>query len=252
MTRHAATGLAPGAARVLAIDAQGMVAIEVIGGAWVELGSGWVHIARERSWLGPLTARIAPDLPHLTPGAPVTVAGGVLRVEGVVVDLAAPVVTGESPGPLGAGWQAALAAVAAAVPRPGALLWPGIAALAAGDLDAAAGRLTGLGPGLTPEGDDVLAGAAAWFHAAGDPRAAAALVARAQHTTPLSAALLNCAARGELVDVGMALVRGIRSGDRRLAARQAQALSGWGASSGRAIVAGLAAAGGVDPGPGGA
>jgi hypothetical protein len=66
---------------------------------------------------------------------------------------------------------------------------------------AAADSLLGLGPGLTPSGDDLLAGLLAtccWLR--DDPRAAALgrqVVARsAGRTTALSAALLRCAAHG--------------------------------------------------------
>lgn len=73
----------------------------------------------------------------------------------------------------------------------------------------AAERLIGLGPGLTPSGDDMLAGLlVALRHlgtAAGVPRAvwladwlAAAVTYDARtRTTPISATLLHCAARGE-------------------------------------------------------
>lgn len=69
--------------------------------------------------------------------------------------------------------------------------------LTAADLD----RLLGRGPGLTPLGDDVLAG---WFAArlaAGRPdhALAAAVRRRLAVTTLLSATLLDCALRGEVL-----------------------------------------------------
>ena len=68
-------------------------------------------------------------------------------------------------------------------------------ALAPADLD----RLLGRGPGLTPLGDDVLAG---WLTACAalgrpDDLLAAAVRRRLGVTTLLSATLLDCAARGE-------------------------------------------------------
>ena len=65
--------------------------------------------------------------------------------------------------------------------------------------DAHAEHLLGRGPGLTPLGDDVLAG---WFvarHAAGHPDTSLAAVVRPRLgvTTLLSATLLDCAMRGE-------------------------------------------------------
>ncbi|MEV4297901.1 DUF2877 domain-containing protein [Microbispora rosea] len=85
----------------------------------------------------------------------------------------------------------------------------------------AAERLIGLGPGLTPSGDDMLAGLlVALRHlgaAAGVPRAVwladwlAAVVtydARTR-TTPISATLLHCAARGEASPEVIGVLRGV-------------------------------------------
>lgn len=63
-------------------------------------------------------------------------------------------------------------------------------------------RLLGLGPGLTPAGDDVLAGALVTLRAAADPAAealAAAIGDCTGRTTTVSAALLTHAARGECI-----------------------------------------------------
>ncbi|MFD8530770.1 DUF2877 domain-containing protein [Streptosporangium canum] len=85
----------------------------------------------------------------------------------------------------------------------------------------AAEQLVGLGPGLTPSGDDMLAGVlVALRHlgtAAGVGRAvwladwlAAAVTFDARgRTTPISAALLHCAARGEAGGEVLAVLRGL-------------------------------------------
>ncbi|WP_271221227.1 DUF2877 domain-containing protein [Streptosporangium carneum] len=85
----------------------------------------------------------------------------------------------------------------------------------------AAERLVGLGPGLTPSGDDMLAGLlVALRHlgtAAGAERAvwladwlAAAVTFDARgRTTPISATLLHCAARGEASNEVLAVLRGL-------------------------------------------
>lgn len=85
----------------------------------------------------------------------------------------------------------------------------------------AAEQLVGLGPGLTPSGDDMLAGLlVALRHlgtAAGAPRAgwlagwlAAAVTFDARgRTTPISATLLHCAARGEASGEVLAVLRGL-------------------------------------------
>src|SRR5262249_42586767 len=61
--------------------------------------------------------------------------------------------------------------------------------------------LLGLGPGLTPSGDDVLCGVLVALHALGEPRAAGklgdAIAAETRRaTTPLSGAFLAAAAQG--------------------------------------------------------
>ena len=83
----------------------------------------------------------------------------------------------------------------------------------------------------------MLAGYAAWHHAAGS-----AVRLPAERCSPLGLAYLRCAERGELPDPGERLVRAIRAGDADGAGRSARALAGWGASSGTAILWGVAAA----------
>lgn len=77
------------------------------------------------------------------------------------------------------------------------LCLPADGRLTVADLD----RLLGRGPGLTPLGDDVLAGWFAARHAAGRPDhvLAAAVRRRLALTTLLSATLLDCALRGEVL-----------------------------------------------------
>jgi hypothetical protein len=65
---------------------------------------------------------------------------------------------------------------------------------------AVVGLLLGAGPGLTPSGDDILAGllvGASSFGVVDDPLRAAVLDAAPGGTSDLSAALLRCAGRGE-------------------------------------------------------
>jgi hypothetical protein len=116
-------------------------------------------------------------------------------------------------------------------------LRPGLDALARGDLAAGVALLAGRGEGLTPAGDDVLAGYAGWLAAAGTPVAIAD--AAADRTTALSLAYLRCAERGELPAPAEAL---IAARDAPAAARSARALSRWGATSGRALMLGMDAA----------
>jgi len=95
-------------------------------------------------------------------------------------------------------------------------------------------RLAGAGEGLTPAGDDLLAGYAAglvlWHGREEEARAIAD--AAAPRTTLLSATLLRHAARGELPEPAHTL---LETGD-------AAPLRAFGHSSGRALMAGLALA----------
>lgn len=108
----------------------------------------------------------------------------------------------------------------------------------------AARPLIGLGPGLTPSGDDVLTGAWATLHAIGHPCAgslAAALGDVDSRTTVVAAAMLRHVARGEVAErihellaavLAPAEVRG------RLEAAVAQTVA-WGATSGSDLLAGV-------------
>ena len=96
--------------------------------------------------------------------------------------------------------------------------------------------LVGRGPGLTPEGDDLVAGAAAVLAAAGRDRLAAALVGTdlRRRTTTLSATLLELAAAG----LGPEPLQALLAGDRAALGR----LLRLGHSTGRAYALGAAAA----------
>ncbi|WP_369130733.1 DUF2877 domain-containing protein [Modestobacter roseus] len=115
------------------------------------------------------------------------------------------------------------------------------------DLDAAlrtATRLIGLGPGLTPAGDDVLAGLTAGLVLLGHPAAerfgAGVTSLAAGRTTELSRALLRHAAAGQVSGEYAAVLRGL-VGDGALAPAIA-ALLATGSTSGRAMSLGLCTA----------
>lgn len=112
--------------------------------------------------------------------------------------------------------------------------------------------LIGLGPGSTPEGDDLLAGLLAGCVVLGaaarsrsvltwaERLAADTMAAVVGATTALSASLLRHAADGEVVDEAAAVLRALAGrGD---LARAERALAALGHTSGRALVVGLRAA----------
>jgi hypothetical protein len=108
-------------------------------------------------------------------------------------------------------------------------------------------RLLGAGPGLTPSGDDFLAGLLVAARAFGLPIAdlcARVLAAAPGGTTDLSAALLRCACRGEAIPQVSALLSAMSQESERVT-RLHDALRGLcavGHTSGEAMAIGVAAA----------
>jgi hypothetical protein len=108
-------------------------------------------------------------------------------------------------------------------------------------LKAAARTLGGLGPGLTPAGDDALSGILFAFRAMGGATVEAALVAvaRSVHTNDIGAAVLQSAAAGFHIEPVHDLVMAAAGGDPPAAARAAADLDRFGSSSGADIAYGL-------------
>ena len=232
----------PAARRAVATTGDGVVELSLRRGAYLRLGAELLMVVPHRAPGGPLTLLVAGlGEPGWDEGDAVRVEGGTLIVAGTAIDLSgARPWDPADPGPLRDGWRAALGAAVAVVPVPDAALAPGLDALASGDADAGAALLAGLGEGLTPAGDDVLCGYAGWRHAEGEP---VELVSRCAHrTSPVSLAYLRCAERGELPEAAALVLAAIRAGDAALAGRRAEALRTWGATSGAALLWGMAAA----------
>jgi hypothetical protein len=231
-------------------------------GGYARLGDAWLLVAIPRAPRGPLTLLVAgleaaplavgdeveasgsppaaagltsPNESRVSQPAVVRIDGRVLRAGALSVELAGlpPAPPALVVPPLSPGWRGALTAASDAAPGPPGALAEGLAALRDGDAAALAGR----GEGLTPAGDDALAGYAAWRHACGAP-----VRLEGHRCSPLGLAYLRCAERGELPEPVAALVRAIRAGDAVAARRRARALSRWGASSGAAMLWGIAAA----------
>lgn len=216
---------APGALRGdVAAHGDGAVEFATPSGAYLRRGHDFAHLASPRATRGPLTLVIA-DLGELRPGEVVRL--GALPTPAPVPPL----------GSLQPGWRRALNAALEAVPAPRLPL----AALRAGDLERAVAELAGRGEGLTPAGDDVLAGYAAWCWAEHKSGLTIFNFA-AGRASPLGLAYLRCAERGELPEVVARVVAAIRAGDAEAARRRARTLSRWGASSGAAMLWGVASA----------
>lgn len=178
----------------------------------------------------PNSVLLAGDLPHVTVGDEAAVGDG--AVELGHLSLRARRWWDPAP-PLG---PVDLVRLAQAVPHlvPSPDKPPGLAGNGAIDLLAegcasgslvgaitAAEQLVGLGPGLTPSGDDVLAGLLVTLRHVGaaarvgravwlaDWLAAAVTFDAGTRTTPISATLLHCAARGEASPEVIGVLRGL-------------------------------------------
>jgi hypothetical protein len=232
----------PAALRSLRAGGAGYVAVALRDGGYLELPGGWLLVAPARSPVGPLSVLVdaLPDRPF-EGGEAVGVEGETLLAGSLRIDLGGVrALAGGPPSPravdIGPALEAALAERPCELPE----LRDGLVALRSADHAGAVQLLAGRGPGLTPAGDDVLAGYAAWRHAeGGDPVLGDMAAGR---SAPLGLAYLRCAERGELPQVAERLLRSVREADVAAAARHARALDGWGATSGTAILWGIAAA----------
>jgi hypothetical protein len=113
--------------------------------------------------------------------------------------------------------------------------------LEAGDLPGAADVLAGAGPGLTPSGDDALAGILFAWRALGGPGVEPGLLAIAggARTNDVAAAFARWAARGQALGCVHDLFVAAAGGDRPAAARAARRLASTGHSSGADMALGL-------------
>ena len=141
-----------------------------------------------------------------------------------------------------ADWSARLGVVATADTALAPVRAAVVDALRRGDLAAAFRLLEGRGVGLTPSGDDVLAGILLVCAIRPGCRPALDGLARSARTTALSRAFLRWAAAGQSIQPAHALLDAAGSGDRDAMGRAARSMAAVGATSGRALVDGAALA----------
>lgn len=188
-------------------------------------GAGCIGVLGARAAPVPCGLRLAGPTVAPLRGDHVILRDGVLRVDGTalpvrrVVDVAVPRLT-------------AAARVAPATPVR-------LAELEVAPLEPA--LLVGRGSGLTPLGDDVLCGWIAMHRAAGvdTPDHDAQVRALLPRTTPLSAALLECALQGEVLPQFSAYVSALGTPGEETAAA---ALAAVGHTSGLGLLAGAVGA----------
>jgi hypothetical protein len=228
------------------------------GAAWLLLSDGIVGLAPNGAPLGPLWVRRAEPWPALAEGDVVVVdEAGLRAVDGPpfldhrhAVSWLGPL---PDPAVLSAAPARARVSDALTSCRASVLLDPPWrehveAAMATigrleplDALQAAARALGGLGPGLTPAGDDALSGILFAFRAMGGPTVEAALVAvaRSVRTSDLGAAVLEAAAGGFHIEPVHDLVMAAAATDPGAAASAAADLDRFGSSSGADVAYGL-------------
>jgi hypothetical protein len=228
----------PGACRALVDGARGQLELALsAGGGYVRLGlSDWLLITRPGEPFGPLSVAVdGLDQLELRPGTPAEVTRGRLWVGAQAVSLER-----MRERPASAAARAGSDVTCVSMPTPPARLAAGVSALADGRAADGVRLLAGLGEGLTPAGDDVLAGYAAARVALGAPVALSpGAIGR---SSALGLAYLRCAERGELPDVAARMLAAICRGSADEARSAVPLLRGWGSWSGVALGWGINAA----------
>ncbi|MDR1943822.1 MAG: DUF2877 domain-containing protein [Synergistaceae bacterium] len=109
-------------------------------------------------------------------------------------------------------------------------------------------ELSGLGPGLTPAGDDYIAGWMTAVRCAPSERSSARLLVRSfcsgwspERTTPLAGWMIKDAARGRIWRRGKTLLASLEGSDASRLLSAAGEILSWGHTSGMAWLAGLSA-----------
>ena len=228
------------------------------GAAWLRLPDGVLGLAPPGAPLGPRWVQRADPWPGLAEEDAVLVDGDGLRSgDGTLVLDRRHAVgwLGPLPGPavLSAAPARAVVSDALGSCRASVLLqppWrdtvePAVGAIGRMEpLDAlriVARALGGLGPGLTPAGDDALSGILFAVRALGGPTVEPALlaVARSVRTSDLAAAVLERAAGGFHIEPVHDLVMAAAASDRSAAAKATLELDRFGSSSGADVAYGL-------------
>jgi Protein of unknown function (DUF2877) len=200
------------------------------GWAWLRNAAGVVHVAGARGPRGPLTA--------LVERVPVVEAGDTLRLD------AEHAVVWRTPASPEAASASAIAAACEAV-RPHMWNDPRALQLSAANIYEVARDLAGRGPGLTPAGDDALAGfvyaCVATGHVQAQAARDAAHAAMAVTGEP-SRSLLNAAAQGEVFAPAAQMLHTLLRADGRALAPAVRTLAALGRTTGRALLTGIVCA----------
>ena len=239
-----------GVREALAVGGAGRVLARFRRASYLELPGGLVAVVPRSVHPGPVHLVVDEFFPEARGRAPVRVEGATLLVGGRAVDLSAatpwlgrlpdPAAT-VAAGPMLARVAARFAARSALVAgRYCGQVGRFLGALRAGDLAAGAAALGGLGPGLTPAGDDALAAVLLhlrWSDPACEPTLRS--VASSVRTGVVAAAFLAWAAKGQTLAPAHDLIEAAAGGEEGRALAAARELSRVGESSGADFCLGL-------------
>ncbi len=197
------------------------------GWVWLRDGERVIHVAGMRGPRGPLTA--------IVDRVPVSEPGDRLRLDAREARIWHP------PAPPAAAAPDAVLA-ACEVVRPHVWNDPRALQLGSGNLDEVARELAGRGPGLTPAGDDALAGFVYTRVALAHPdavQAQRAAHATAANTGEPSASLLRAAADGEVFAPAAQMLAALLRADGQALAPAVRTLAALGRTTGRALLTGI-------------
>jgi hypothetical protein len=238
------------AARVLQLPGLGQVRAVFSRALYLDVPGGLVVLAPTTVPRGPLHLRVT-ALPTVTPRCPVAVAAGSLRIGDHACSFELPVWSRPLPPPSSLArtrhkareWLSDLGPVLDVGPAAGAGLPDGaLTALRRGDLPSFATLVGGRGAGLTPVGDDILAGVLLVASAIGIGSRTLRQCARWASTNDIARAFLACASRGRCIEPAHDLLDGLVNADRRAVRTAIEELDRFGSSSGAALTYGIRAA----------
>jgi hypothetical protein len=242
------------AARILRIPGRGRVRAVFARALYLQVPGGLVALVTTEVPRGPLHLRVA-RLPVVVPGCPVRVDAATLQIGAHRCRLHLATWSPRLPsateltrahGPARRWLPDLCPALDVGSLRRTRLTDDAVAALHRGSLRMFAAAVGGRGAGLTPAGDDVLAGALLVAHATYDRSPARQRTLRrcADHaqTNDIARAFLACAAQGRCIEPAHDLINGLARADFSAVRSAAEALQRFGSSSGAALMYGIRAA----------
>lgn len=235
-----------GAKEVLSVPGTGRVVGVYSKAAYLRLPGGLAALTSFEVPSGPLHARTALPFTDLRPDDMVVVTGRLLQAGALLLaHHGAQVWEGRLPrrAELDSGRDVAVALLSGA---PGSALEPEVVCrasllVAAGDIPATAALLGGRGPGLTPAGDDCLAGILLVLGAGADEAFKERLcqIASSVDTNEIAGAFLRWAARGQSIAPVHRFLISATEGDEASASSALEELIGFGHSSGADLALGM-------------